>query len=155
MLSLLQTAGAAQATPVDVFAFALDQDEPAQYVILDSIENHRWEIESIGSFSNKEHFDIVGRATVFNGGMLDDDVTVTTDVMNSTYSLFQNVVMIPVMSNRSMPILGYSGAGNGPYQMLPGYSRYVAGPGQIGAGQGGWVGVIEFSYHFDAYVTPA
>lgn len=151
--TLCVAAGAAQSPTVPVYAFALTQQEPASYVLLQGIENHTFEWGSIGPFAQKEHYDITGQATVFSGSATPDDATIVTDILNQTYSLFQSVVMTPVMSNRTQPLLGTTGPS--PYLMLPGSARYSAGPGSIGGGAGGWGGVIEFSFHFDAYLTPA
>ena len=153
LLSLVQTAAAAQKpAPIQVFPFELGQYEPGSYVTLHAIENHTFEWAYIGPFSQYEHYDVVGCATVFTGDTVTSG-TVATDVLSQTYSLFQTLVMTPVMSNRNMPI--FNTTGPTPYLMLPEYARYSAGPGEIGGNPGGWVGVIEFAYHFDALVTPA
>ena len=60
--------------------------------------------------------------------------------------------MTPAMSNRTIPILGGS---TNVLEMLPGYSRYTAGPGEMVGGETGWYGLIEWSFHFKANVTPA
>ncbi|GAC1530908.1 MAG: hypothetical protein NVS3B1_23610 [Marmoricola sp.] len=152
LFKLVAAAGKAQNPSVSVFSFELGQFEPGSYVTVHGVENHDWEWETIGAFSQKEHYDITGTATVFSGDSPATDVNVASTVLSQTYSLFQNLVMIPIMSNRTMPILG------GPpnvYSMLPGHTRYTAEPGNIGGGASGWVGIIEFSFHFDALCTPA
>lgn len=153
LLSLVQTAAAAQTPAVQVFPYELAQYEPASYVIVGGIEHHKWAPESLGSFTQEEHYDIVGCATVFTGDSPGMNPNVVTTVLSQTYSLFQACVMTPVMSNRDMPIFGTTGPS--PFQMLPGYTRYTAGVADIGGGADGWYGQIEWSFHFDAFITPA
>lgn len=152
LLGLLQTAAAQQTPPVQVFPFAVGPYEPASYVTLHATENHTFEWAYLGTFSQYEHYDIVGAASVFTGDSVTSG-TVATDILNQTYALFQAVVMTPVMSNRDMPIFQTSGPS--PYEMLPERAQYSAAPGEIGGNPGGWVGCIDFSYHFDAVITPA
>jgi hypothetical protein len=151
-LGLAQTAGAVQTPAVAVFAFELGQYEPGSYLTVHAIENHEWSPETIGTFSQTEGYDIVGCATVFSGDSPNTNPSVATTVLSQTYSLFQACVMTPVMSNRTMPILGTTGPS--PYQMLPGFARYTGGLGNIGGSPAGWAGVLEFSFHFDAYISP-
>lgn len=152
MLTLVQEAAASQSPQVDVFPFELGQYEPGSYVTVESIENHTFEWETIGPFSQLEHYDLCGRATVYTGDTVTSG-TVGTDILTQTYSLFQACVMTPAMSNRTIPILGTTGPS--PLQMLPGYARYTAGPADVGGKPAGWAGVIEWSFHFDAMITPA
>ena len=152
-LALVQNAAAVQNPAPAVFAFELGEYEPGSYVTVHAIENHEWAPETIGTFSQTEGYDIVGCATVYSGDSPATNPSVATTVLNQTYSLFQSCVMTPVMSNRTMPILGTTGPS--PYQMLPGYARYTASPASMGGNPAGWAGVLEFSFHFDAYITPA
>lgn len=153
LYNLLTAAGAAQNPAVPVFGFELTEWEPGTYVIVNGIENHKFDPESMGTFSQLENYDITGVATVFTGSSVTDDPTVTTDILSQTYAAFQSVVMTPIMSNRMMPILGTTGPT--PYQMLPGDARYTGTVGNLAGGPGGWVGTLEWSYHFSAYLTPA
>lgn len=153
MLGLLQDAGAAQSPPVQVFPFELGQYEPGSYITVHAIENHVWEMETI-SYSGKEHYDISGIATVFTGEGVADSPTVGTDILTATYDLFNTVVMTTLITNRNEPTFGTTGPS--PYQPIPGFTRYTAGPGRTKDGQPwGWMGVIDWSWHFDAYIVPA
>ena len=152
LLSLVQTAAGQQQPPVNVFPFEPGQYVPGSWVTVQGIENHEWEWESIGSFSQKEHYDVCGQVVVYTGDTVTSG-TVPIDVLTQTYSLFQAAVMTPVMSNRTMPLLGTTGPS--PFLMLPGHTRYAASPGEIGGEEAGWLGVVEWSFHFDAYITPA
>ena len=152
LLGLVQTAAAAQNPAPAVFAFELGQYEPGSYVTVHAIENQRWDPETIGSFSQIEEYEVCGCATVFSGDSPATNPSVASTVLNATYSLFQSCVMTPAMSNRTMPILG------GPpnvTRMLPAFTRYTGAPGNIGGAQGGWVGIVEWAFSFQAYVTPA
>ena len=153
MLTLVQQAAAAQNPVVSVFPFELGQYEPGSYVTLHAIENHRFEWAYIPTFTQYEYYDITGVATVFTGDSPADNPTVATTVLNQTYSLFQNVVMTPVISNRDMPI--FQTQGPSPLMMLPEVAQYTAGVGNLAGGPGGWVGTIDFRYSFTALVTPA
>lgn len=151
MLGLIETAAAAQNPAVSVFAFELGQYEPGSYIMLHQIANHSWTVETLGSFTQLEHYDICGKVTVFSGDSPATNPSVATTVMSSTYTLFQATVMTPMMSNRTIPILGGS---RQVYQMMPTMSQYTAGLGEIADQPAGWVGMIDFYYHFDAYITP-
>lgn len=156
MLSLVEAAAAADEADILVMPFELAQFEPANYVMLSGIERHQYTWESIGSFSQIEKYDIAGKVTQFTGSApTPNDMSISATVLSDVYSIFDTCVMTPVITNRTMPILGYSGPGNGPYLMLPGFVRYTAGPGYIGGAQGGWQGTIDFSFHFEALITPA
>lgn len=152
LLGLVQTAAATQNPPVNVFAFELGQYEPGSYVTVHAIENQTWDWAYLGTFTQREEFDISGVATVFSGDSASVGSTVVTDVLNQTYSLFQALVMTPVMSNRTIPILG--GPSN-VFEMTPNHTRYEASPGEIGGAPGGWVGLIDWSFRFRANVTPS
>lgn len=153
MLGLIQAAGSTQNPPVDVEAFALGQYEPGSYVEILQIENHIWDMETI-TYSGKEHYDITGIATVFTGTGIKDSPTVGTDILAETYDLFNEIVMSTLITNRNEPTFGTTGPT--PYQAIPGYSRYTGGPGRNQQGQPfGFMGVIEWSWHFDAYISPS
>lgn len=152
MLSLLQTAAAAQNPPIQVFPFEIGSYEPGSYVTLHAIENHTFEAAYIGTFGQYEHYDICGCASVFTGDTVTSG-TVATDILTQTYNLFQAVVMTPVMSNRTIPI--FQTTGPSPYEMLPESAQYRGEAGEIGGNPAGWAGTIDFRYHFDAIVTPA
>jgi hypothetical protein len=156
MLSLIQTAAGNYSSKILVMPFELAQYEPGKYLMLSSIEHHQFTWESIGSFSQIEKYDILGIVTEFNGDTpTPRNLSIATSVLDDVYTMFNTCVMTPIMSNRTMPILGYTGPGAGPYLMLPGYVRYTASPGNMGDAQVGWQGTINFSYHFEALLTPS
>jgi hypothetical protein len=154
LYNLINEAAAGLNPSVPAFPFALNQAEPPAYVLVRSIENHRIKWVGIGLFQQEETYDITGIATVFSGSATPDDLTVTTDVMDQTFSLFQSAVMTPVMTNRqTTPLLGTTGPS--PNWVLPGFASYSAAPAEIGGAPGGWAGVIEWSFSFSALLTPA
>ena len=154
LLGLIGTAAAAQPAPQpSVFDFALAQYEPAAYVVVESIDDLRYEWESIGSFAQKETYSISGFVTVFTGDTLANQAGVTTTVLAQTQALLQACVLTPVFSNRTMPLLGT--AGPSPYVMLPGRFAYSFGPGEMADGPAGWAGRIDWSFDFEAVITPA
>lgn len=135
---------------VSVFAFALTQDEPANYVILSEISNHAWKPEGIG-YQFREDYNINGYATVWTGASPADDVSVTGAVLQDTYNLFNTCVQSVMVDNANMPIFNSSPT---PFQGLPVFARYSAAPGKVNSGAQGWAGVVQFSYHFSALVYP-
>lgn len=151
-LALIEAAAGGQTPPVHVFPFEVTQYEPAQYIMLSGIEGPEYEWATIGSYSQKETYNVWGKVTVFDGRSLGDNPAVATQVMNSTFSLFQTCVMDQALTNRTEPILGTTGPS--PQQMLPVYSKYTAGPGRQGDAQVGWEGTIEFAFSFLAYLVP-
>lgn len=152
LLGLVGAAAAAQTPAVAVFPFELGQYEPGSYVIVHVIENQSWDWAYLGSFTQYEEFDIGGCVTVYSGDSPATNPSVATTVLNATYNLMQACVMTPVMSNRTIPILG--GPAN-VIEMTPNFSRYSAGPADLGGGMSGWFGLIDFSFHFRANVTPS
>ena len=153
LLKLAQEAGGEQEEPVMVFPFELAEYEPASYVLISGIKGPRYEWESIGDFAQKELYEIHGKATVFSGDDVGNNPGLAIDVMTETFALFQTCVMTPVMSNRDMPILGTTGPT--PYLILPEDTEYTAGPGTMAGGSAGWSGELEWSFHFEAILTPA
>jgi hypothetical protein len=153
LLGLIQSAAAATVPPTLVFPFELGQYEPGSYVTVHEIAGPEYVWESIGFFTQRETFEIRGCVTVFSGSSVTDGSTVVTDVLAQTMSLFQTCVMTPVMSNRDMPILGTTGPS--PFLMLPGpRMQYHGEVGLIGGNPGGWVGVYDWSFQFEALITP-
>jgi hypothetical protein len=151
LLGLVQTAAAAQTPAVASFAFELGSYEPGSYVNVHAIENQNWDWAYLGTFTQYEEFDITGCATVYSGDSPFTNPSVATTVLNQTYTLMQACVMTPLMSNRTIPILG--GPSN-VIEMTPNFSRYQAGPGEMVGGVSGWYGLIDWSFHFRANVTP-
>lgn len=152
LLGLVQAAAAAQTPAVTVFAFEIGQYEPATYTTVHAIENQTWDWAYLGTYTQYETFDIAGCTAVYSGDSPNTNPSVASTVLNATYQLFQATVMTPVMSNRTIPILG--GPSN-VIEMTPNYSRYTAGPGNMGESQAGWSGEIEWSFAFKANVTPS
>lgn len=153
LLGLVQTAAAAMTPQPAVFAFELGQYEPGRYVTVHEIKGPDYQWEDIGTFAQKEIYEICGLATVFTGDSVTNNANVATQVLADTIDLFQTCVMTPVMSNRTMPLLGTTGPS--PLLMLPDRMAYDSGPGEIAGGEGGWVGKYEWSFHFEAIITPA
>lgn len=153
LLGLIETAGAAQSPVVPVYAFELALRVPSSYITVHEIAGPAYEWESIGTFSQKELYDISGSVVVFTGDSPANRPTVATDVLSQTLSLFQSCVMTPTVTNRNMPILGTTGPS--PYLMLPKEMGYDAHAAAIGNEPGGWVGVYSWSFHFEALLTPA
>lgn len=152
-LGLVQTAAAAMDPAPAVFAFELGQYEPGSYVTVHEIKGPDYEWENIGVFSQKEIYEICGMATVFTGDSVSNNPNVATQVLADTMTLFQTCVMTPVMSHRTMPLLGTTGPS--PVLMVPAQMAYDSGPGEIAGGEGGWVGKYSWSFHFEAIITPA
>lgn len=152
LLGLVEAAAAAQSPAVSVFAFEVGQYEPATYITVHAIEDQTWEWAYLGTFTQYEEFDIAGCVSVYSGDSPNTNPSVATTVLNETYSLFQACVMTPAMSNRTIPILG--GPSN-VIEMTPNHSRYAANLGDVGGSPSGWVGSIDWSFHFKANVTPA
>lgn len=139
------------------FDFALAQYEPAQYVIVTGIEGPDYEWEGIGTYEQREHYDIRGFCTIFTG---DAPVTnegiptgVAVRVMKETFELFSETVMAPMFTHgRNMPILGTEGPS--PYLMLPRAVGYGAGPGEVDGQAVGWESQLNFAIKFSAILTP-
>lgn len=151
-LKLVEEAAEGLSPQPAVFPFELGQYEPGSYITVHEIANHEWEWETIGAFTQKERYEVCGCATVYSGDSPATNKTLATAVMSETYSLFNTCVMTPLMSHRTVPLLGVTGVS--PYLMLPYYGRYEAHPGSADGGQAGWCGVLNWSYHFEALVTP-
>ncbi|HEY1690064.1 MAG TPA: hypothetical protein VGF95_14510 [Solirubrobacteraceae bacterium] len=152
-LGLTKTAAEEQEPTVPVFAFQLGQYEPAGFVILERVVGPRFAWETIGAFSQREVYELQGKATVFSGDSPATNPALFEQVMTETYALFQAVVMTPVMSNRTMPILGTEGPS--PFEMLPQEAHYEAGPAEMAGGQAGFYGQVEWAFQFSALLTPA
>ena len=159
-LQLVSDAAALQNPYVYVAPFELAQYEPAVYVILDGIENQRWEWAALGTFAQYEYYSLTGCVTAFQGDTpdaLDPNNTVALSVMNQCYTTFSNCVMSPYMSNRYAPVLNAvspqfpDGAVTG---MLPGSARYTAGPGTQDGADVGWMGRIDWQFDVSARLNP-
>lgn len=151
LLGLVEAAAAEQTPAVSVFAFEIGQYEPATYVTVHAIENQSWEWAYLGTYTQYEEYDIAGCVSVYSGDSPNTNPSVASTVLTQTYNTFQAIVMTPAMSNRTIPILG--GPSN-VIEMTPNYSRYTAGLGDVGGTPSGWVGSIDWSFHFRANVTP-
>ena len=153
LYTLLAAAGATQNPAVSVFSQELVQYEPASYVLLKGIENHRFEWAALGSYAQYETYDIVGEATVFQGNI--DPQTVIV----ATYNVFQDIVMSTVLANSgsipagSGPVLGSAALqAAGLMWIIPGFARYTGEPGTMN-GAAGFAGTVEFSYSLKARIT--
>lgn len=149
---LIRKAGEEQSPQIPVFAFELGEYEPAGYVLIHEIEQEPYEWESIGDFAQKESYDICGIVTTFTGDSPFTNPSVVPSTMESVYALLQACVMTPVMSHRDMPILGTTGPT--PYLMVPSKSQPRFETASMAGGAAGWCGVIDWSFHFEARLTP-
>ena len=151
-LGLIQTAAGNQTPPsVSVFPFELGQFEPGQYICLHEITPPDLVPEDT-AYGFQEHYDLDGSVVVFTGTGVADSPTVTTDVMTACWNLYYTCVNGPLISQRTVPILGASPS---PYQMLIKGATYTAGVGTTADGQDwGWQGVVDFSWHFDSLNYP-
>lgn len=153
LFALLQETGQEQTPPIDVFPFEVGQYEPGTYVMVTAIENHSIEWETLGYFSQIERYDITGKTSVFTGSSPSAlDSSPATDTITAAYAAHYAMVMTPLITNRSEPILGVTPS---PYIMIPTRAEYSSGPGEIGDGPGGWEGTVDWTFHFETYLTPA
>ncbi len=150
---LLKQAAEAQEPQIPVFPFALGEYEPSGYVFIEKIEQDPYEWETIGSFSQKEVYDICGTVSTFTGDSPFTNPSVVTSTMERVYAMMQQIVMEPVMSNRDMPILGTPGPS--PYLMIPSESKPEFGVATASDGPAGWFGQVKWSFHFEAILTPS
>jgi hypothetical protein len=157
MLGFFQAAAASWSSPVTVYPGELVGYEPASYIFMDGfIYEHKFEPEST-QYQFIESYQIRGSCTVFSGDAPGNDVSIIAKVMLDTYSLYTNLVMLPIVSNRGgngIPVLGITGTPT-PYEVKPDYGMYTCGPGNIGGGAGGWEGSLKWSFDLHAYLTPA
>ena len=158
-LGLIQTAASTYSSPPPtVFPFELGQYEPAVYITVHDISPVSLVAEDT-SYGFQEHYDLEGECVYWTGTGVSDSPTVTTDAMTATWALYQACVMTPMVSHRTIPILGYSASASGspgPYQMLLRSATYTARPGMDAKGTPwGWTGIIAWQFHFDALLYPA
>ena len=156
--NLIKTAGAGQSPPVAVMAQELVQYEPGSYVCLGAtpgghkaVENHRWEWAALGSFAFYETYDFCGYATVLQGDV-DPEV-----ILARTWSLYQAVVMNPIVANRGSNgtnVLGSAAPASLEY-IIPVDANYVGVPGNFAGGQEGFQGIVEFCFSVKARITTA
>jgi hypothetical protein len=153
LLGLVTEAAEEEANPqVTVFPFELDQYEPAAYIVLSEIRGPRYEWESFEPFfAQKEFYSIHGKVIVFTGDSGTIRPEVVTNALVSTFDIFQQCVMSPIMSNRNEPMLGTTGPS--PYLMLPEETSYEAGVGKIAGTPGGWDSILDWAFRFEALLT--
>ena len=155
LVGLVKEACEAREQPTAFFDFELAQFEPAQYTIVTGIPGHQWEWESIGAFQQKEFYVIAGYSTIFSGDNPATNYTLALEMMQETYSLFQATVMVPLMSNRTVPILGHTHPQPGSvYRMLPGTTAYDSGVGSVDGAPAGWQSRLDWTFEFAAMVNP-
>lgn len=151
LIGLVEEAAGEQSEPIAVFPFELKQYEPATYILLGGIKGPRYEWESIGYYSQTEKYEIHGKVATFTGASGEKAIAVAA--IANTYAAFNACVMSPVISNRNEPILGTEGPS--PYLVLPDEAQFSAGVGLIDNGPAGWQTTLDWSFHFEAYLTPA
>ena len=155
--NLIKTAGSTQSPPVTVMAQELQQYEPGSYVCLGetpsghkAVENHRWEFGGTG-WVWYETYDFCGYATVLQG-----DVDPET-VLAATWTLYQNVVMTPMVLNRGANgtnVLGSASPASLSF-ITPTDANYTGVPGNFSGGMAGFQGIVEFCYSVKARITTA
>jgi hypothetical protein len=153
VFSTITNIGLAQNPVIPVFPYEIGQYEPGTYVIVKDIENLKVAPETLGYFSMIESYDITGYVSVFTGSSPSEfDTSPATSTLTNCFNAFYTMVMTPMMSNRSMPMFGVLPTPNNFY--LNEFT-YTAGPGSIAGGAAGWEGTLEWSFHYEAFITPA
>ena len=156
MYGLLATAGALQTPAVPVFHSEILQYEPSTgCVLLQGVEQHRFEWASLGPFDFYETYDICGHAEYFQSG--EDPVAMAEAVLNQTWAIYQAVVMSTVVVNRGQPggqVLG-SAAPLSLEVIIPADANYAAQPASVGGSADGLLGVVEFRFSVKARITTA
>jgi hypothetical protein len=155
MFGFISAAGAAATPAVDVFPAEIIQYEPGSYIVVNSdIPDQSWNIEAFG-YQFIESFAVTGICTVFDGN--DATLDTITTIMADTYSLYTNLVMLPIVENRGgnnpNGVLGITGNPH-PFEIIPGYAHYSNDVGNIGGGEGGWQGVLSWSFNIRSYISP-
>lgn len=149
--TLLQAAGQAQSPVVPVELGEILNYEPATIVLVNSIERHTIDIETLGTYSQIESYSITGYTSYYQGN------TDVAGVTTQTWNVYQSVVMQTIVNNRGqggVPVLNIPDGTPSPFQVLPEYARFQIGPGVFRNGQqGGIHGVIEWSFACKAYIT--
>lgn len=152
-LSLLTSAGAAQNPAVPVFDSEILTYEPGSYILLKGFDgHHRFFNPDLGSFAFYEEYTLCGCATYLQGNI--DPKT----VRDTTFSLYQNVVMTTVIQNSgrigSNPVLG-SSAPAALEWIIPSSANYWQAPGNFGGEEQGIMGAIDFEFTVQARITTA
>lgn len=149
-LALLTTAGAAANPVVTVLDSEVVQYEPAAYLVLTGFERHRFDDAALGSFAFYEDYEICGYITYLQGNV---DPKAVRD---TTFALYQSVVMTTVVTNRGQPsgnpVLGPS-APTSLEWIIPTRAEYTSGPANFSGGAAGFFGQIDFAYHVKARLT--
>lgn len=157
LYTLLAAAGAGQSPPIPVFHSEIIRGQYTQggYVLLESVQDHEFEIAALGSYAQYETYDIHGSVSYYQGGP--DPVTLVEAVLNQTWSIYAAVVMTTVVANRGVPGQPVLGSG-GPVQLLeivPKFANYSGAPADIGGDASGFVGTVEFAYWLKGRLTVA
>jgi hypothetical protein len=152
LVGLVKGAAEEQPEVVSVFDFALGQLVPARYITVEGIEGPRYEWEAI-PLQMREVYDIHGKVTVFSGDSPATNPRLALQVLTETFGLFQSCVMTPALEKRGAPTFGTDGPSA--QIVLPLEASYDAAPGSMDGGPSGWSGVITWSFHFEAVITPA
>lgn len=157
LYNLLVTAGNAQSPAIPVFHSEVLQGQMTQngYVLLDRVENHRYEWGALGSFAFYETYDICGEVVYYQGGP--DPVTLVESVLNQTWATYQNVVMTTVVANRGEggpQVLGSAAPAALEY-IIPTTAEYAGGPSNMDGSPSGFIGTVSFSYELKARITTA
>jgi hypothetical protein len=156
LYDLLNTAGAAQSTPIPIFHSEVLEGEATLngYVLLGGVERHNFDPAALGSYAFYETYDIVGCVVFYQGGA--DPLSLVEQVLTTTWGIYQNVVMTTLVANRGAngtQVLG-AAAPAALEWCIPVEASYSGGQGDVG-GASGWQGVVDFRYNVKARLTTA
>lgn len=134
--SMIQTAVAAGSdTTITVVDTELYQWEPAQYIELQSVENHSFEINNLGDYSFLEHYSLSGVCRNFRG---DNNVA---QARADVWSLYQTYLMTPLITNKRL--------GNNVIWCVPESANFTSTP----TTNGGIQGLITYQFLCYAQIT--
>lgn len=150
LYALFAAAGAALDPVVPVFHSEVLTGQQTQngYVLLAGVENHKFTLAALGSYAYYETYDICGSAAYFQGGP--DPTTLVQAVLAKTWSIYQDVVMTPVVLNRGADgtyVLGDAA----PVSLT--YVEPVAADYTGAAVEGGFAGEVQFRYFIKSRIT--
>lgn len=154
---LLTVRGAAQSTPVSVYVGDLNEDEPANYVLLGHtpsgkslVEGQRFEPAALGSGAVYEHFELYGIATSYVGSF--DPLTAITNA----WGVYSSVVMqtyinywggVGSIGGVGSPVLGSEAPGS-LMEMVELDATDLSAP----RGDG-YFGTVEFGFAFKSRIS--
>jgi len=141
-LAMVKAAVAAGAdTTITVVDTELYSWEPAEYIEVQSVTQHLYEVNNLGNYSFIETFDIQGVCRNFRGDQNVDDAR------NDVWALFQTYIITPLISNKRL----YDQTNNNPTVMwcVPATANFSSGP----TSNGGIQGKIDFAFRCYNQIT--